>query len=211
MQRTTTRVSPLASTSSPEVQASPCAVCAEVARPTTSTVRAAPTARVDVGVGRVPGALLRAGRHHVAHVHVDRHLQHREQQRHDQHRDQHEVDDGAAPLAVVRRDRPLSHALVTELSAFVTASTIAVRNGTRMASTRAAVITVIITQPGTSPRSGSSPRTRVGERGQCGGQVRVGAHRSSFLVGPPAHCASETMLISPGNRANPEGSKGGLP
>src|SRR3954447_5399319 len=30
----------------------------------------------------------------------------------------------------------------------------------RMASTRAAVITVIITQPGTSPRSGSSPRTR---------------------------------------------------
>src|SRR5947209_12572820 len=29
-----------------------------------------------------------------------------------------------------------------------------------MASTRAAVITVIITQPGTSPRSGSSPRTR---------------------------------------------------
>src|SRR3954452_6120809 len=31
----------------------------------------------------------------------------------------------------------------------------------RMASTRAAVITVIITQPGTSPRSGSSPRTRA--------------------------------------------------
>jgi hypothetical protein len=38
---------------------------------------------------------------------------------------------------------------------------IASRNGRRMASTRAAVITVIITQPGTSPRSGSSPSTRA--------------------------------------------------
>src|SRR4029078_8608856 len=42
-QRTTTRVSPLGSTSSPDVQDNPSAVCTEVARATTSTARAAPT------------------------------------------------------------------------------------------------------------------------------------------------------------------------
>ena len=51
---------------------------------------------------------------------------------------------------------------MTELKALFTAATMAARNGTRMASTSAAVITVIITQPGTSPRSGSSPRARAG-------------------------------------------------
>ena len=41
-QRTTTSVSPLASTSSTELHTSPSAVCGEVARATTATVRSAP-------------------------------------------------------------------------------------------------------------------------------------------------------------------------
>src|SRR3954470_16377068 len=42
-------------------------------------------------------------------------------------------------------------------------------------------------------------------------QVGVGPQGASFLLGPPAHWASETMLISPGKRAKPRGSKEGVP
>jgi hypothetical protein len=38
----------------------------------------------------------------------------------------------------------------------------------------------------------------LGERRHRGGQVRECAHLWSFLPGPLAYCASETMLISPG-------------
>jgi hypothetical protein len=68
-------------------------------------------------------------------VHVDGHLQHGEQQHHDQQGHQHELDDGAAPLAVVGSPEP---PLVTEVRALFTAATMAARNGTRMASTSAA-------------------------------------------------------------------------
>ena len=62
-----------------------------------------PERRVDVGVRRVPGALLRARRDDVAHVHVHGNLQHREQQDDDEHGDQHELDDGTPPLPAVAR------------------------------------------------------------------------------------------------------------
>src|SRR5439155_17769488 len=101
----------------------------------------------------------RCGRN-VARVEVDRRLQHREQQRDQQRRHHHEIDNRRA--RVVGLD-PRTHRyllLLTESMALDTASLICGSKMPRIATTRIAVITVTMTQPGTSPRSSRTrPRT----------------------------------------------------
>src|SRR3954453_14736115 len=83
-------------------------------------------------------------------------------------------------------------ALVTEVSAFDTAATIAARNGTRMASTSAAVMTLIIPHPGTSPRSASPSSSRSRSRATID-DSSVSAYAYARIRRPPV-CSSPASL-----------------
>src|SRR4029077_13147253 len=128
---------------------------------------------VDTGSRSEASTVRRARGNDIAHVAEHRDLQYREQQESKQNGDHRELGDRGASLASAAsgehsnaHEQRVAHCYppvlpVTESMASLIALVILSRNSAKMTTTSPAVMIVTITQPGTSPRSGSSPRTRA--------------------------------------------------
>ena len=114
-------------------------------------MRATPSAGALSASAREPGALRRRVEHGVADVQRERELQHRDGQNGQDRADHHELDDRRPALAVAPRIARLEPGTFEIASSKISLS--AGPASPQITMTRAAVMRVISTQPGTSPRS----------------------------------------------------------
>src|SRR5690606_17011373 len=111
------------------------------------------------GERTVPRALARGVDEGVAHVQDERELEDTRDERDDQDRDEDELDDGG-PAFVVVRGGPGAQTARTRWIAVLKTFVSAGPARSQIVTTSPAVMRVTRTQPGTSPRSGSSAARR---------------------------------------------------